>query len=255
MASTCIFSDCAFSIGKIFSRWRRLSSVIARMASSSVMLRTIQGIFTNPASSLACCGGGFFLALYRGGLSVLALGHFVSRLGRGLVRGRLISLVRAATACPRPSRFAGPRFFFLGLAAPPALGLMAEYFMSATSCFFCCSIDRVPPFFDAKRSIKKIPRECTAGYVGREKKRFGVFFICMNCRPKRERHCCVRCTGGLRRICPERRRSRQKRRYIRIRRNGVRSSISGFLSRITSGESPSSKVSIRETWSSRGIWE
>ncbi len=54
MASTCIFSDCAFSIGKIFSRWRRLSSVIARMASSSVMLRTIQGIFTNPASSLAC---------------------------------------------------------------------------------------------------------------------------------------------------------------------------------------------------------
>ena len=69
-------------------------------------------------------GGGLFLALYRGGLGPLALGHFVSRLGRGLVRGRLISLGRAATAGPRPSRFAGPRFFFLGLTAPPALGLI-----------------------------------------------------------------------------------------------------------------------------------
>ena len=68
-------------------------------------------------------GGGLFLALYRGGSAPLALGHFVSRLGRGLVRGRLTSLGLAATAGPRPSRFTGPRFFFLGLAAPPALGL------------------------------------------------------------------------------------------------------------------------------------
>ena len=34
------------------------------------------------------------------------------------------SLGRADTAGPRPSRFTGLRFFFLGLAAPPALGLI-----------------------------------------------------------------------------------------------------------------------------------
>ena len=49
--------------------------------------------------------------------------HFVSRWGRGLVGGRLVSLGWAALAGPRPSRFAGPRFFFLGLAAPPGFGL------------------------------------------------------------------------------------------------------------------------------------
>ncbi len=55
MASYCCFKAAAFSLGKIVSRWRRLSSVIARTASSSVMLRTIQGIFLYPASSLARC--------------------------------------------------------------------------------------------------------------------------------------------------------------------------------------------------------
>ena len=68
-------------------------------------------------------GRGFFPALYRGGFGSLALGHFVSRWGRGLVGGRLVSLGWAALAGPRPSRFAGPRFFFLGLAAPLGFGL------------------------------------------------------------------------------------------------------------------------------------
>ena len=52
MASTCIFRELAFSVGKIFSLCRMLSSVMARTASSSVMLRTIQGISAYPASSL-----------------------------------------------------------------------------------------------------------------------------------------------------------------------------------------------------------
>ena len=92
---------------------------------------------------------------------------------------------------------------------PEMTGAMAEYFMRAMSCFFCCSIDMVPPFFDDKRSIRKIIRECTAGYVGGGKNIFGVFFICMNCFPKRERHCFVSWTKGRRAIRSDRRRSLQ----------------------------------------------
>ena len=53
MASNCIFRALARSLGRIFSRWLVLSSTICVMACSSVRSRTIQGISTKPASSLA----------------------------------------------------------------------------------------------------------------------------------------------------------------------------------------------------------
>ena len=67
-------------------------------------------------------------------------------------------------------------------------------------------------FFDVKGSIHRITQEGTAGYVGGEKKMFGVLFICMNCFPKSDRHFPGSEASGRRGMRSALRRSRQKER-------------------------------------------